>query len=422
MLVFCISTLIFILIGGRYLFHCTVDFFPVYTGARCLLHGCNPYDTSQLDQQFFQAGGHVTERPVWTDTPPVYPPSTFIVISPLALFRIPVARLLWSLMNVCLFVTSAGLILSLCPQSYRWFATTLVSLILASSGMLLSLGNPAIFSISLLVIGSYLFLRDRNLRLGAILLMLSIAVKPQIGGLIVLYLLVRGIHRRYAVAAIAGALALLLSAGLMLSLQPRSADWTSALRTNISAAEDPGGVNDSRPTNKAAYYFINLQAITGVFFTDAREYNSAAWAIFLALLAVWIAAVLRANAGLEMNLLSIGALAVLSLMPVYHRYYDARLLLISIPAVLIVYQRRRLLGACIGALTIIVLISVQSRLQAFIVGHAMWQSIEQNKILFILLLRQQNLELTILFCLYLVAVYSIRFSSTPATAIASPAH
>jgi MFS family permease len=284
---------------------------------------------------------------------------------------------------------------------------------------LLALGNPAIFAISLLVIGSYFFLRGRFLSLGAILLMLSIAVKPTIGGLIVLSLLVRKIHWRYAAAALAGALALLLCAGLILKMHPRSADWSSTLRTNISTTEEPGGVNDYRPADQEGFYFINLQAVTSVFFTDAREFNAAAYAVFLVLLAVWITVILRTKAGSEMDLLSVAALAALSLTPVYHRTYDVRLLLITIPAVVIVYQKRRLLGAFICALTLVAMISVQSRVQVFLLHHAMWQSVLQNKFLFVLLLRQQNLELPILFCLYMVAMYSIRFSSAPALAFAA---
>jgi len=351
----------------------------------------------------------------------MYPPSIFLVLSPLTLFRFPVARALWLLLNGCLFVISAGLILSMCPRSHRWLATILLSLILISSKIQLEVGNPTTFAISLLVIGSYFFLRGRFLPLGALLLMLSLAVKPTIGGLIVFSLLVWRIHRRYALVAVAGALALLLSAGLILSLHPRSADWTSTLRTNISASMEAGAVNDFRPSDKESFYFINLQAVTSVFFADAREFNAAAYAVFLALLAVWIAAVLRTNAGPEMYLLSLGALAALSLTPVYHRFYDTRLLIITIPAVVIVYQKRRILGAFIGALTVLAVISVQSRVQVFFLHHAMWQSILQNKYLFILLLRQQNLALPILFCLYMVAIFSIRFPSAPAHGVSSTA-
>ncbi len=417
-LVLCISALIFISLGSRNALHSSIDFVPVYTGARCLLHGCNPYEASQLDQQYVQAGGRAGELPAWDNEILVYPPSTFLALSPLALLRISVARVIWFLLNGCSFVTSAVLILSMCPRSHRWLATALVSIILASSGILLELGNPAIFAISLLIIGSYLFLRGRFLPLGALSLMLSLAVKPQMGCLVVLYLLASGIHRRYAAVALAGALAVFLSAGLILKMNPRSADWTSDLSANISAAVDVGGINDPRPANEISVCDINLQAITSIFFADAREFNAAAYAVFLALLAVWITAIVRTKAGPDMHLLSIASLAVLSLTPIYHRFYDTRMLLITIPAVVIVFQKRRYLGAIIGVLSVLALISVQSRVQAFLLHHAMWQSILPHKFLFVLLLRQQNLELLILFCLYMFALFSIRFRGAPAMATA----
>jgi hypothetical protein len=332
----------------------------------------------------------------------------------MALLSFPVARLLWFLLIGSLFVTSAGFILFICPRPHRWLATILVSLILGTSRALLAAGQPATFAISLLIIGIYLFLRGRFLPVGAILLMLSLAVKPQMGGLIVLYLLARRIHWRYVLAAMAGALTLLLSAGLILSLHPRSAHWTSDLRANISANVMVGGDSDPRPASVDATADINLQAITSVFFADAREFNAVTYAVFLSLLALWIAAVLRTNAGPEMDLLSLGALSALSLTPFYHRFYDARLLLITIPAAVFVYQKRWLLGAFIGVLTVLAAIPFQTWTQLLLLHHALLQSVEQNKFLLILLLRQQNLELPILVCLYLVAMFSIRFSSAPA--------
>ena len=88
-LVLCISALILFAVGGARVIHSSNDFVPVYTGARCLLHGCNPYDPSQLEQQFFQGGGHAEELPSWQIDVPVYPPSTFLALSPLALLRFP---------------------------------------------------------------------------------------------------------------------------------------------------------------------------------------------------------------------------------------------------------------------------------------------------------------------------------------------
>ena len=413
-LVLSISALILFALAGARVIHTSTDFVPVYTGARCLLHGCNPYDTSQLEQQFFQGGGHAGELPSWHIDVPVYPPSTFLALSPLALLRYPVARWLWFLLNGCLFVTSAGLILSICPPWYRWLATILVSFIVATAGILLVLGQPGVFAIPLVIIGSCLFLRGRYLPLAAFLLMLSLAVKPQIGGFIVLYLLVQRIHWRYAAVALAGAGALLLSASLILSHHPRSAGWSSTLRANLTATLGPGGSADPRPENQLAIGDVNLQTLSSIFFADARRFNAVAYAVFLGLLAVGIVAVMRANPGPQTHFLALAALSILSLTPVYHRFYDTRLLLLSIPAVVIVCQKRRLLGILIAVLTVLAVISVQYRVQMFLLQQAKWQSVLANKFLFILLLRQQNLELLILFCLYLTAIFSIRFSSSAA--------
>jgi hypothetical protein len=414
LLVLSVSAIVLFVAGGARVFRASNDFVPVYNGARCLLHGCNPYDTSQLEQQFYQAGGHAAELPSWNIDVPVYPPSTFLVLSPLALFPFHAARLIWFLLNGCLIVTATGLILALCPLSHRWLATALGSLFLVSSAILLVLGQPAIFAISLLGIGIHLFLRGRLLGLGTLLLMLSLAVKPQVGGLIVLYLVARRVHWRSAAVALAGALALLLSAALILQLHPRSVGWASTLRANLTATLDTGGSADPRPTNPQAIGDTNLQSLTSIFFPAARGFNLAAYTVFMVLFAAWVLVVWRTNAGSDLHLLALGALSILSLMPVYHRFYDTRLLLLSVPAVLIVFEKRRFLGAMIGVMTALAVISVQYRLQIWLLQHGEWKSVLGKKLLFILLLRQQNLELLILFSLYLLAMSSIRLSSSPA--------
>jgi len=415
LLVLCIASLIFLLDGGRNALHNSCDFVPVYTGAQCLLNGSNPYDTALLNQQYFQSGGRSDELISWAYELPMYPPSTLLALFPLALFHFPAARMLWFLFNGCLFVTAAGLVLSICPRSHRWLATILISFILVMSRVQLGTGQPANFAISLLVIGFFLLFRGRYLPLGALLLTLSLAVKPQIGGLIVIYLIVRKIHWRPAMAAAAGAFALLICASLMISANPNNAGWTSDLHNNISTNLAVGAVNDPRPDNLWANSSVNLQAITSIYFADEREFNAAAYAVFLALLAVWITAALRTKAGPEMHLLFVAALSALSLTPIYHRFYDTRILLITIPAIVIVYQKRRLLGTCICALTALLIysVSLQGRLQSFFENHGLWQNILQNKILFILCQRQQCLGLPILFCLYMVAIFFIRSSQSP---------
>jgi hypothetical protein len=421
LLVVCIASLMLFAVGGAGVFHASNDFVPVYAGARCLVHGCDPYDTSQLEPEFFQAGGQPSDLPSWQIDVPVYPPSTFLALAPLALLRFPVARLVWFLLNGCLFAIAAGLTLSICPPPHRWLATIMVSFFVLTAGILLVLGQPAVFAISLVVIGSCLFLRGRFVPLGAFLFFLRLAVKPQIGGFIVLYFLAQRIYWRYAAVALAGAALLLLCASLVLGRHPRSAGWASTLRANLSATLSPGGSADPRPANPQAIGDENLQALTSIFMAKAGQFNAAAYAIFLALFGAGMLVVLRANRGPELHMVALGALSILTLMPVYHRFYDTRLLLLSVPAVVMVFQRRRVLGTVIAVLTVLTAVSVQYRVQMFLLQQEKWQSVLANKFLFVLLLRHQNLLMLILFLLYLAAIFSLRLSG-PAAIDPSPLH
>jgi hypothetical protein len=208
-----------------------------------------------------------------------------------------------------------------------------------------------------------------------------------------------------------GAAAILLCASLILGHHPRSSGWASTLRANLSATLSPGGSADPRPANPQAIGDENLQALTSIFFAEAGQFNAAAYAVFLALYGVGLVVVLRAQRGLELHLVALGALSILTLMPVYHRFYDTRLLLLSVPAVVIVFQKRRALGAVIAVLTVLTTISVQYRVQTYLLQQGKWQTVLANKFLFILLLRPQNLVMLFLFLLYLGAIYSLRFSS-----------
>jgi Glycosyltransferase family 87 len=381
-----IAALIFVVLGALRAFHAKNDFVPVYAGTRCLLHGCNPYGTGEL----------------------LYPPSTLLVLFPLALLDYPTAWLIWFLLNGALFVTAVVLVLSLCPRLHRWLATALGAVLLAGSSQLLILAQPSAFAVSTVVIGVYFFLRGQALLLGSILLTLSLAIKPQIGGLIVLYLFFKGIHRRYAAQAMAGTLTIILCGGLILRMHPQSADWVSDLRANLSMATAPGATDDPRPANGQASAALNLQTITSIFFSDEKGFNDAAYVIFTLLFAAWAVAALRMNPTMENHLLSLGVLSVLTLLPIYHRNYDSRFLILSIPAALIVYENRRFVGAFLCVLVALATVSIQHWIQLVLQKEGLLESVQQDRPLFTLLLRESGLRLLVLSCLFMVALFNIR--------------
>ena len=180
----------------------------------------------------------------------------------------------------------------------------------------------------------------------------------------------------------AGAIAILLCAGFMLQHHPDSRQWLATLQSNLASTLGPGGSADPRPDNYQAVGDINLQAITSIFIPSAREFNFAAYGVFVALLAVLVAVVLRSKQGPETQLLALAALTLLSLTPIYHRHYDTRLLILTIPAVVIVFAQRRFLALVIAGFTVLAIVSFQYRVQLFLIAHGKWSGVLQNKFFF----------------------------------------
>jgi len=414
-LVVLVSAFIFLIVGAHSAIHSSIDFAPPYGGARCLLHGCNPYEVVQWVGQYLQGGGPAKLVPPWTTATSVYPPSTLLVLSPLGLISFPVARMLWVLLSGSLYVTAVWVTLAICPQTHRWIGTLLGSVFLITSGELLGTGNPVFLAVALVAIGSFLFLRARYIPLATLSLTLSLAVKPQIGGLIVLYLLLRKIHWRSIMLALTGALVLLLLACLILEIHPQSRDWASRLRANQADTLKLGRVNDPRPANAIAIGDANLQTITSIFFVNPTAFNDVAYGVFAVLLSLFIVAILKAGSDGGIDYLALGALSGLSLLAVYHRHYDTRLLLLAIPSISIVFQKRRFLGAVIAATTVLSITCVQCRLLVLVEAHAGLKAILQEKFLFMLLLRQQNLALLLLCCLYVIVIFTTRFAHDTAS-------
>ncbi len=214
MLLLILGTLCFLVTGPYRAWHWSYDFVSVYCGSRCLLYGCNPYDMAAVEQQYTLSGGtdpHFHSQAWRHSQPPVYPPSTFVAMIPFALLELPAAQDLWIVINTLLLVAAVFYFISSVSDSYRWLANLFGAFFLGISPGTLHWGNPALLAISLLILSCSLYRRERMPVLAAGLLCVSLALKPQIGG-------VGGAistggestSRRSAAAAIATAVALLL--------------------------------------------------------------------------------------------------------------------------------------------------------------------------------------------------------------------
>ena len=405
--VFSLVALFYLAAGTYKASHFSLDFIPVYLGARCLVHGCNPYDPPQLNQQYVAAHGTAKlMRPdFWVARPSVYPPSTFLTLSPLALLPFRPASVIWALLGGSALIMAMAFMISISSRDGSWALTLFGIFVLIMDIGLLGTGNPATFACSLAVIGAGFFLIGRYLPLGTVLLTLSLAVKPQVAGLIILYLLVRGIGRRWAALSLGGGLAFLLTGILVFEMHAGSQHWLTSLRANLAECVQPGHVNDPTPTNPQLG-LTNLQTLTSVFLANPKAWNAAAWAITLLLFTVWIVSIRKLGTEPASHFLALPPLLVLSLFPVYHRSCDVLILLLSFPMIVRVLRGHKVLGGCILLLTALPIFSDDF---AWPIAHAVgrfWNLTDalSHKAVFILLMRPYSLQLLLLFGLYLVAM------------------
>jgi hypothetical protein len=176
---------------------------------------------------------------------------------------------------------------------------------------------------------------------GILCMAVSLAIKPHDAGLVWLYfLLAGGVHRKRALQTVAVTAMLALSAILWVShVAPH---WMQDWHSNMTFISARGGLNDPGPTAVVANTFakvISLQAIFSVFRDDPQFYNPASYLVCGPLLLVWLVTTLRSRSSQEKAWLALAAIVPLTLLVTYHRVYDAKLLLLTVPACAMLWAR-----------------------------------------------------------------------------------
>lgn len=336
-----------------------LDFKVVYYGARCLVQHHDSYNQSELLRVYFAEGGepipdatagHRTQMIVANQ---IYLPTAAILTAPFGLLPWPIAYLIWTTLTVCGITTAAVLMWSVANRYAPGPPLYLISFLLLNSGVLFAGGNPAGMAVSLCIIAVWCFLEDRYIALGVICMATSLAIKPHDAGLIWLFfLMVGGVSRRRSlktllVVAVIGVIALMW-------IRQISPHWLPELQSNLQAYAARGSYHDPGPVaNKTISpgMIIDLQTVTSVIRDVPGFYRPAAYLICAPFLAVWAFLALRSRFSQRSAWLALGAIAPLSMLPVYHRAYDAKLLLLAIPACAILWSGEKLAAWTSVALT-----------------------------------------------------------------------
>jgi hypothetical protein len=316
-----------------------MDVRSAYISAQCFTQHCDPYKQSDLLRTYIASSGALPTdnqgiETLGFETQNLYLPTTLAVVAPFALLPYEPARLLWVLLTAAAYLLACWLMWNAASEKSPLLSAAMIAFYLANSGSLISTSNAGALSLSLCVISAWCFVRDRFVAAGIVCMALSLALKPHESGLVWLFFLVLG--GRYSKRALQSlAILALIAVPAFLWAYHTSPQWIHELRANMQAHYAPGGIDDPGPAaalNRGTFVITDLQAIISFFVNDPSFYNRASYAICLTLLAVIVFATRKSVLTAERIWIGLAAIAALSMLPVYHRQYDAKLLILTLPA------------------------------------------------------------------------------------------
>lgn len=337
------------------------DLQVLYYATRCLMEQSDPYNLAELKRVYVAEEArlppHSIERPkavTWY----IYLPPTFLVIAPLAVLPWSVADALWMILLVGAILIAAILMVNLGAQHAPKTSLLLACILLANCEVGFALGNSAVFVVSLCTIAVWCLLQNRFIPVGIVCLVLCLAVKPHDAGLVWLYfLLAGGVCRRRALRVLAIAVVVGLTATVWVSQV--APNWLEEWNSNVSSLSVRGGLSDPGPAaerGQGAGQVIDLQAALSVLRDDPGFYNPVSHVVCGALLLVWGFTAWRTRFSQTGAWYSVAAIAPLTLLATYHRPYDAKILLLEIPACAMLWKERGWIGRLALLLTTAVIV------------------------------------------------------------------
>lgn len=297
-----------------------------YTAAKLWLKGQSPADPKNFVILWKQEShARLDLDDIRTHLSP--PLGGLVVLAPVAALPWKVAKFVWLAILLLSFAATIHALAS--TAGFRWNESPTLVFIAACLALApfqtgFASGNTSILVIGLCAVAIWAARGNRDVASG-ILFGVACAVKPQLGAFLVLYYLVQ---RRWKLFSTAVACTVALNLVAVIYLQLRGAPWVQDYLRNARGFATSNHIDDFTSANPARFTLINLQvpffSITG----HATSANLLSFAVVAILVLVWIYSVIRKHG--QPELLALGAISAISLLPVYHRSYDAGLLAIPL--------------------------------------------------------------------------------------------
>jgi hypothetical protein len=333
-----------------------VDFQGIYYATKCMMQHRDPYRLVELKAVYESERKRL---PAGSITPAdfVAPcnnlPSTFLLATPLALLPWAEASKLWLILLLASLLLASILTVQVGTQYAPSVALFLACTLLINCEVGIALANAGVIVVSLCTIGAWSLIRDKFAFVGQLCLALSVAIKPHDVLLVLSYfLLANGVQRKHAFKTLGMATVIGLAAIAWTS--QTAPYWLPEWHSNVSALTVRGALNDPGPTaawGRSAGQVIDLQAAVSVFKDAPDIYNPVSYVVCGAIWLLWALITLRTPFSQLGASFALASAAPLTLLFTYHRPYDAKLLLLAIPACAKLWSEGEWTGRIAFALT-----------------------------------------------------------------------
>lgn len=313
------------------------DFVSPYEQTRAWISGQDPYAPVVLKNLWptsIRPHFVVTESVDGTlaarrGIPSPYLITAFPLLLPLAELPWRIAILVWDLMCTLAVFAIAWLLVHLVEvRVYNSLGLMIfvTALLLAPLHTAIATANIVIVTFALGMIAIWRVARNQS-RVASVLLTLSIALKPTVALPFLIYALVHRNRRKVIVPAIATGI-LLLSIAVVPAIipVPSGSSWWSSFLANNQNMFASGAIDDFSTANPLHFQLVNLQVALFPIFQNRTITQLTAVLVFITVLGLWLSAVRRDP---HLGLLDLAILTAASLIPVYHRFTDAGLLLVA---------------------------------------------------------------------------------------------
>jgi hypothetical protein len=345
----------------------SIDLKMIYASSVAWAEGGEAYSSQYILQRFRDRGGDPEREhvPEWFFS--LYPPATYVLMSPLGVMSWPWAKWVWIGVNMVAtgVVIVAGAWLMGWPARVfdsrrngwvmdpRMLVWTVMVLLFMPVHLVISQGQLSLVCVALMFIGLVLLQRgemeDGRWGMGAgVLLGLSAALKPQVGGMLVLLLPIMGQWRGFMAACVTGVG--VLGVGVV-RLELAGVSWLPEMLENMRRFS-PAGEFGAGQAAQAWHLLLGFETLLQRFTANVTLTAGISLGVSVAFLVLIVIGHRRgsgAAAGLSSAgprpaakrgeegsardeggwwLLSAGALAALTLLPTYNRPYDAVVLLV----------------------------------------------------------------------------------------------